>query len=218
MPSTNAKQGDTVTRNDGGTVINAGTQATGSRITKVVAVKDINGAVDYEYGSQVFEKTNTDNDSAGQQKAKSGGTFAYTPARGERNFLVRGLTDKDGGGGKINNSAASTLVSGGSEYASVGTRQVNTVHDSTGNNRYHLTGFDLYAKSTSGSKAINPARSRGGSAGAATNWTDTLDKTSSAADSNNPTARSAVPGELVYMQGNPTPEQDDYRRRDVRES
>lgn len=218
MSSSTTAKGSGSTVNDGGTILNAGTQESGSRITNVVAVKDINGAIDYSYGSQVFEKTNTDNDSAGQQKAVSGGTFAYTPARGERNFLVRGVTSKDGGGGKVNNSASTTLVSGGSEYASVGTRQVNAVHDSTGNNRHHLTGIDLFAKSTSGSKAINPARTRGGSAGAATNWTNTVDKTAAAADSNNPTSRETVPGELVYMQGNPTPEQDDYRRRDLLES
>jgi len=218
MPTSNAHQSVTATVNNGGTVVKAGNVASDSAVTKVIGVNELNTGDDY--GSKVLTKANTSADKVGVQAANSGGTggFAYTPARGERNFLVRGVTAKDGGGGLINKDASTLLSSPSSEVA---LRQVNDVHSvvkTTQVGRYSDTEFNVLARPA----GLGTGRTRGTSAGAVSNYQQVTSSSNATDDAATPTR--GVPGELTFMFGakNPTNETDstavDYKARDAFEA
>lgn len=204
MASTTAK-GSGSTVNNGGTVVNAGNVSADSPVTKVIAVNELNTGS--EYGSKVLVNTAVSDgvsDPAGVIKAKTSGTFAYTPAKGE-NFLLRAAGDTNAG--KVNGSASSLLtvpggVSNVSIHKLVTTRQLGT---------YATASYNLLAVP---STAVVPGRTKGSGAGTLVEYVQADDGTTAAIDDAASPTRS-VPGELTYhfgALGRPTT--DEYKARD----
>jgi hypothetical protein len=208
MASTTAK-GSGSTVNNGGTVVNAGNVSADSPVTKVIAVNELNTGS--EYGSVVVVNTavgNGTSDPAGVIKAKTSGTFAYTPGKGE-NFLLRAAGDINAG--KVNGSNSTVLtVPGGVSTVSihkiVTTRQLGT---------YATATFDVLAKP---STAVVPGRTKGNGAGTLVEYVQVDDGTTAATDDAASPTRS-VPGELTYHFGALSrPTTDEYKARDSYES
>lgn len=208
MASTTAK-GSGSTVNNGGTVVNAGNIAADSPVTKVIAVKDLNTGS--EYGSKVVVNTaNGANftDPQGVIKAKSAGTFAYTPPKGE-NFLLRAAGSTNAG--KINGSSSSLLsVPGGvtnvSIHKLVTTRQLGT---------YATASFNMLATPSSG---VVPGRTKGTGAGNLVEYVQADDGVTAASDDAASPTRS-VPGELTYHFGAlARPTTDEYKAKNSYES
>ena len=226
MPTVQVSDGSTVVGttavNNGGTVVKGGSvDLTTSPFSVSKSLVDLaDGNTDY--GSKVVTNNgDTGADKAGAEAAKSGGTggFAYSPARGERNFLIRGVSGKDGGGGLINKDASTILQVPASE---VELRQVNDVNKTvshTQHGAYSDASFNMLAKP---SVAFNPGRTLGTGAGTSASFVQTGDGTSAATDdaatfdkSTSPT----IPGELTYHFGGlAAPTTDKYKARDVNES
>ncbi len=198
MASTTAK-GSGSTVNNGGTIVGAGNVSADSPITKVIDVNDLNTGS--EYGSKVVVNTATGaefTDPHGVIKAKTSGTFAYTPAAGT-NYLLRAAGDTNAG--KVNGSSSSVLtVPGGVSNKSIHsletTRQLGT---------YATAEFNVLAVPSSG---VVPGRTKGTGAGTEVDYGQD--------DAASPTR--SVPGELTYMFGSVTPKQDDYKARNSYES
>jgi hypothetical protein len=208
MASTTAK-GSGSTVNNGGTVVNAGNVPAGSPVTKVIGVNQLNTGS--EYGSKVVVNTATGanfTDPHGVIKAKSAGTFAYTPPKGE-NFLLRAAGDTNAG--KVNGSASTLLtVPGGvtnvSIHKLVTTRQLGT---------YATASFDILATPSSG---VVPGRTKGTGAGTLVQYVQVSDGTTAASDDAASPTRS-VPGELTYHFGAlARPTTDEYKARNSYES
>jgi hypothetical protein len=208
MASTTAK-GSGSTVNNGGTVVNAGNVPAGSPVTKVIAVKDLNTGS--EYGSQVVVNTATGNgtsDPHGVIKAKSSGTFAYTPDKGE-NFLIRAAGDTNAG--KVNGSSSSVLtVPGGvstkSIHKLVTTRQLGSYEDAE---------FNVLAVPNGD---LVPGRTKGTGAGDLVEYVQADDGSTAATDDAASPTRS-VPGELTYHFGAlARPTTDEYKARNSYES
>lgn len=226
MPTVQVSDGSTVVGttavNNGGTVVKGGSVdlATSPFSVSKSLVDLADGNTDY--GSKVVTNNgDTGADKAGAEAAKSGGTggFAYSPARGERNFLIRGVSAKDGGGGLINKDASAILQVPASE---VGLRQVNDINKTvshTQHGAYSDASFNMLAKP---SVAFNPGRTLGTGAGTSASFVQAGDGTSAATDdaatfdkSTSPT----IPGELTYHFGGlAAPTTDEYKARDVNES
>jgi hypothetical protein len=207
MASTTAK-GSGSTVNNGGTVVNAGNVSADGPVTKVLDLNDLNTGS--EYGSQVVVNTATGasfTDPHGVIKAKSAGTFAYTPEPGT-NFLMRAAGDTNAG--KVNGTSSTVLtVPGGvtnkSIHKLVTTRQLGT---------YSTASFNVLALPSSG---VVPGRTKGSGAGTVVNYVQADDGSTSATDDAATPTRS-VPGELTYMFGSVAPKQDDYKARNSYES
>lgn len=208
MASTTAK-GSGSTVNDGGTIVNAGNVTADSPITKVIDLNDLNTGSDY--GSKVVVNTATGaefTDPQGVVKAKSSGTFAYTPAKGT-NFLLRAAGDTNAG--KINGSSSTVLtIPGGATNVSihkiVTTRQLGT---------YATTVFDVLAVPSS---SVVPGRTKGTGAGTVVNYVQADDGSTSATDDAATPTRS-VPGELTYHFGAlARPTTDEYKAKNSYES
>lgn len=207
MASTTAK-GSGSTVNNGGTIVGAGNVTADSPITKVIDVNDLNTG--REYGSKVVVNTATGaefTDPQGVIKAKTSGTFAYTPAAGT-NYLLRAAGDTNAG--KVNGSSSSVLtVPGGvtnkSIHKLVTTRQLGT---------YATAKFNVLAVPSSG---VVPGRTKGTGAGTGVNYVQADDGTTAANDDAASPTRS-VPGELTYMFGSVTPKSDAYKARNSYES
>ena len=208
MASTTAK-GSGSTVNNGGTVVGGGNVPSDSPITKVIDINDLNTGS--EYGSVVVVDTATGanfTDPHGVIKAKSAGTFAYTPAQGE-NFLLRAAGDTNAG--KINNSSSSVLtVPGGvtnvSIHKLVTTRQLGT---------YATASFNVLAVPSSG---VVPGRTKGNNAGTLVEYVQADDGSTAASDDAASPTRS-VPGELTYHFGAlARPTTDEYKAKNSFES
>lgn len=208
MASTTAK-GSGSTVNNGGTIVNAGNVPADSPITKVIGVNELNTGS--EYGSQVVVNTATGanfTDPQGVIKAKSSGTFAYTPGQGA-NFLV--MAGGDINAGKINGVVSTLLtIPGGATNTSsikklVTTRQLGT---------YATAKFDILATPSSG---VVPGRTKGSGAGSIVRYVQADDGSSNASDDAATPTRS-VPGELTYMFGAVVPKLDDYKAKNSYES
>jgi hypothetical protein len=206
MASTTAK-GSGSTVNNGGTVVGAGNVPAGSPITKVIDVNALNTGS--EYGSKVIVNTATDasfTDPQGVIKAKSAGTFAYTPPRGS-NYLLRAAGDTNAG--KINGSSSDLLtVPGGVSQKSIH-KLVTTYQLGT----YATAEFNVLALPSSG---VVPGRTKGTGAGTEVDYVQVDGTTAATDDAASPTR--SVPGELTYMFGSVTPKQDDYKARNSYES
>jgi len=217
MATTTAK-GSGSTVNDGGTVLNGGNLAADSRFTKNLAVNEVNGDIDYAYGSQVAAKSGTSNDYAGITTAWAGGTggLAYSPnaQAGERNFIIRGA-GTNGDTNEINNTVSTVFATAGSEYR--GVRKVNKVHATTGTVKLGAnsnTAFDVLAKP---STAMVPGRTKGTGAGSAQNFVQVDGVTAATDDAASPTR--SVPGELTYHFGGlAKPTTDEYKARNSYEA
>lgn len=208
MASTTAK-GSGSTVNNGGTVVNAGNVSADSPVTKVIAVNELNTGS--EYGSKMVVNTavgNGNTDPNGVIKAVSGGTFAYTPGKGE-NFLIRAAGDTNAG--KINGVASNMLtvpggVSSVSIHKLVTTRQLGT---------YATASYNVLARP---STSIVPGRTKGSGAGSQVEYVQADDGTTAAVDDAASPSRS-VPGELTYHFGGlARPTTGDYKARDSYES
>lgn len=208
MASTTAKSGGGSVVNDGGSVVGAGNVPAGSPVTKVIGLNQLNTGS--EYGSEVLVDTATGanfTDPHGVIKAKSAGTFAYTPAQGS-NFLIRAAGDTNAG--KINGSSSTVLsVPGGVTNKSIH-KLVKTVQYGT----YATTKFNVLAVPSSG---VVPGRTKGTNAGTAVNYVQADDGSSTATDDAASPTRS-VPGELTYMFGAIVPKLDDYKAKNSYES
>tara|TARA_B100001564_G_C20661251_1_gene681629 strand:- start:627 stop:1265 length:639 start_codon:yes stop_codon:yes gene_type:complete len=212
MSSTTAT-GSGSTVNDGGTVVNAGTVDSNSKITKVLSVSEVNQGV-RAYGSVVREKSSAGGEKAGVTTSKGSGTFAFSPsaAAGERNFLIRGAGTEDGNN-EINNSASTILVIPGSEYDSIGMRSVTKIHaivNSTKIGNYADRSYDVLAAPSN--SALVAGRTLGTGAGTSSSYataTGSGDVDKASAPPRN------IPGELAYMFGSVEPKQDDYKSREV---
>lgn len=208
MASTTAKSGGGSVVNDGGSVVGAGNVPAGSPVTKVIGLNQLNTGS--EYGSEVLVDTATGanfTDPHGVIKAKSAGTFAYTPAPGS-NFLIRAAGDTNAG--KVNGSSSTVLsVPGGVTNKSIH-KLVKTVQYGT----YATTQFNVLAVPSSG---VVPGRTKGTNAGTAVNYVQADDGSSTASDDAASPTRS-VPGELTYMFGAIVPKLDDYKAKNSYES
>jgi hypothetical protein len=208
MASTTAK-GSGSTVNNGGTVVNAGNVSADGPVTKVLDLNDLNTGS--AYGSQVVVNTATGasfTDPHGVVKAKSAGTFAYTPEPGT-NFLMRAAGDTNAG--KVNGTTSTVLtVPGGvtnkSIHKLVTTRQLGT---------YATAEFNVLALPSSG---VVPGRTKGSGAGTVVNYVQADDGSTSATDDAATPTRS-VPGELTYHFGAlARPTTGDYRAKNSYES
>ena len=211
----------TSTKQNGGSALHIGAVESDGPLANNVAL----GNTGTDYGSKMVTNTggSSSSDPAGVEAAKSGGTagFAYTPARGERNFLIRGVSSKDGGGGLINKDASNLLACPSSEVQLRGVADTHTGVITQKLGEYADRSFDVLAKSTESVKRINPGLSRGSNAGAdSTYWDAKPDDGSSATDATKAlvSASRSVPGELTYMFGGPDPKTDDYKAINARES
>jgi hypothetical protein len=208
------------TVNDGGTVVNGGNIVDGNPMTVNKSLVDMaDGLTDY--GSKVRSQDGTSGDYAGVKAAAPGGTggLAFFPnaQEGERNFLLRGVGTEDGNN-KINNDASTILTVPGSEFASVGTRQVNTVHSLVDTRLLGSgvdTSFNVLARP---STDMVPGRTKGTGAGSDSNFVQVSDGSTAATDDAVNTDR-GIPGELTYHFGGlAAPITDEYKARDSYES
>ena len=226
MPTVQVSDGSTAVGttsvNNGGTVVQGGSvDLATSPFSVSKSLVDLADA-NTDYGSKVVTNDgDTGADKAGAEAAKSGGTggFAFSPARGERNFLIRGVSQAGGGGGLINKDASAILQVPASE---VGLRQVNDVNKTVSHTKhgaYSDAAFDMSAKP---SVAFNPGRTLGTGAGTSASFVQTGNGTSAATDDAATFDKSTVPtvpGELTYHFGGlAAPTTDEYKARDVNES
>lgn len=209
MASTTAKSGGGSTLNNGGTVVGAGNVPADSPITKVIDINDLNTGS--EYGSKVVADTATGanfTDPHGVVKAKSSGTFAYTPAKGT-NFLLRAAGDTNAG--KVNNSSSTVLsIPGGVSQNSVN-KLIKTAQLGT----YATATFNVLATPSSG---VVPGRTKGTNAGTSVTYVAPSGGGNIAGTDDAASSTRSVPGELTYMFGSVIPKQDNYKARNSYES
>jgi hypothetical protein len=196
-------------KNNGGIVVQAGN--TSGTLVSDLAVKSINGSKN-QYGTKVVTDTAVApfdyTDPHGVIKAKSAGTFAYTPAAGT-NYIVRAAGDN---ASKINNSSSALLnVPGG-----VTNRSINRLTKTTQVGTYATHKFDMLAVPSSGNF---PGLTRGTGAGTPVLYVQADDgtTTSNVDDASRPSR--SVPGELTYHFGGINkPTSTGYKARDSYES
>lgn len=197
-------------KNDGGTVVAAGTLSD-SPMTKVINVNEL--ATGSEYGSKVVTNDGSGGeftDPQGVIKAKTSGTFAYTPGKGE-NFLVVGAGDTNAG--KINGTSSTVLtVPGGVSNAKV--NQINKLLTTRKIGSYATASYNVLAVPSSG---VVPGRVKGSGAGNLSSYVATSGDFPATDDAASPTR--AVPGELTYHFGKiAQPYNDVYKAKDTAES
>jgi|TARA_R100001129_G_scaffold149155_3_gene111016 hypothetical protein len=202
-------------KRDGGTVVMAGNIADGDPITLAKSNVDFGRIAGEPYGAKI---NLNDGAGVGTDKqfgivnaiASSGGTFAYQPTADDPQFLIRGYASK------INNSADTTIQIVGSDFGGFGydgvSDSIKHVHAGSGAS----TSIDVLAQP---STSIHPERTKGADAG--------LSYTFAAPSGNGAIAssgdRNALsplthPSPLVYMQGSPTPNSDEYKSPETYES
>lgn len=207
----------TSTKNDGGTVVKGGNPASDSPMTKNLNLNELKTGSDY--GSKVLANDGTGaatTDPHGVQKVKSGGTggLAYSPARGERNFIIRAAGSE--GAGKINNDASTFLTSPGAENGHVGVRGVSPIHGVIATRLLGSASDVAYDVLAVPSTQRVPGRTKGTGAGNASTFVNPADGTS--AVSTEIFATRAVPGELTYHFGGlAKPTTDEYKASDSNE-
>ncbi len=190
----------TSTKNDGGTVVKGGNPASDSPMTKNLNLNELKTGSDY--GSKVLANDGTGaatTDPHGVQKVKSGGTggLAYSPARGERNFIIRAAGSE--GAGKINNDASTFLTSPGAENGHVGVRGVSPIHGVIATRLLGSASDVAYDVLAVPSTQRVPGRTKGTGAGNASTFVNPADGTAAVSTEIFPTR--AVPGELTYHFG-----------------
>jgi len=207
----------TSTKNDGGAVVKGGNPASDSPITKNLNLNELKTGSDY--GSKVLANDGTGaatTDPHGVQKVKSGGTggLAYSPARGERNFIIRAAGSE--GAGKINNDASTFLTSPGAENAHVGVRGVSPIHGVIATRLLGSASDVAYDVLAVPSTQRVPGRTKGTGAGNASTFVNPADGTAAVSTEIFPTR--AVPGELTYHFGGlAAPTTDEYKAKDSNE-
>lgn len=189
MASTSAKSGGGNPNNDGGVIVQAG------NVSENLTDLSIRGnlASVPAYGTAPTQDTPSAplsyTDPHGVTKAKSAGTFAYTPPAGSE-FLLMAAGDTNAG--KINGSASTLLtVPGGATEAII-----NKNLKSTQVGTYATKSFNVLATPSSGNF---PGLTRGTGAGTAVTYVATSGNYPAVDDAAS-TSRS-VPGELTYRFG-----------------
>lgn len=190
----------TSTKNDGGTVVKGGNPASDSPMTKNLNLNQLKTGSDY--GSKVLANDGTGaatTDPHGVQKVKSGGTggLAYSPGRGERNFIIRAAGSE--GAGKINNDASTFLTSPGAENGHVGVRGVSPIHGVIATRLLGSASDVAYDVLAVPSTQRVPGRTKGTGAGNASTFVNPADGSAAVSTEIFPTR--AVPGELTYHFG-----------------
>lgn len=180
-------------RNDGGVVLNAG--AVSENLTDLSL---INNAADVPgYGTVVVQDTPSAplnyTDPHGVTKAKSSGSFAYTPPAGSE-FILMAAGDTNAG--KINGTASTLLTVPGGAEGQIINKNLKTTQVGT----YATREFNVLAVPSSGNF---PGLTRGTGAGTAVTYTSTSGNYVAIDDA--ATTSRAVPGELTYMFGSVIP-------------
>jgi len=208
MSTTAAKSGGGSKKNNGGTLVAAGNVSASGPIANVLDLVEVNAAKK-SYGTVVVQDTNggaSNADPHGVTKAKSSGTFAYTPAPGT-NYLLRAAGDN---ASKVNNTTSTFLtvpggVTGKSINKLVSTRRIGAYSD---------TRFNVLAVPNGN---IVPGRTKGTGAGSGSNFVQADDGSTAARDDAATPTRS-VPGELTYMFGAKNPVSTSYKAKNSYES
>jgi hypothetical protein len=175
--------------NDGGIVLQGG--AVSENLTDLSL---INNAADVAaYGTVVVQDTPSAplnfTDPNGVTKAKSAGTFAYTPPAGS-DFLLMAAGDTNAG--KINGSASTLLTIPGGAEGQIVNKKLKTTQVGT----YATKEFNVLALPSSGNF---PGLTRGTGAGTAITYRATSGNFPAVDDAASSTR--AVPGELTYRFG-----------------
>jgi hypothetical protein len=207
MSTTSAKSGGGSTKNNGGTLVAAGNASASGPIANVLDLVEINGSKS-SYGTIVTQDTNGGGASAdphGVTKAKSAGTFAYTPAPGT-NYLLRAAGDN---ASKVNNTTSTFLtvpggVTGKSINKKVSTYKIGAYSDAK---------FNVLAVPNGN---VVPGRTKGTGAGSLSNYVQKDGSTTAIDDAATPTR--SVPGELTYMFGAKMPLSTSYKAKNSYES
>lgn len=176
-------------KNDGGVVLQAGDVS--ENLTDLSVRSNLESKPGY--GSVVVQDTPSAplnfSDPHGVTKAKSAGTFAYTPPAGS-DFLLMSAGDTNAG--KINGSASTVLtIPGGAEG-----QVINKIVKSTQLGTYATREFNVLALPSSGNF---PGLTRGTGAGTAVTYVATSGDYPAVDDA--ATTSRAVPGELTFMFG-----------------
>jgi hypothetical protein len=207
MSTTSAKSGGGSTKNNGGTLVAAGNASASGPIANVLDLVEINGSKS-SYGTVVTQDTNGGGASAdphGVTKAKSAGTFAYTPAPGT-NYLLRAAGDN---ASKVNNTTSTFLtVPGGVTGKSIN-KKVSTYRMGA----YSDAKFNVLAVPNGN---VVPGRTKGTGAGSLSNYVQKNGSTTAIDDAATPTR--SVPGELTYMFGAKMPLSTSYKAKNSYES
>jgi len=173
-----------VTKNDGGTLLHAGTVASSRFVNMTLATVTDGGD---NYGSKVFEAVSPNSSgNIGTFRPLSAGVFGKM----EVGFYVAKVL-----GTRIAQTDDTFLRSGAAETASR-----TSLHYARGNRRYDITDVS----------AISGVVSKGGNEGALFNY---IDPVGGGAQIHEPFPTNAVPGELVYMVTGKIPDQDNYKAR-----
>jgi hypothetical protein len=193
--------------NDGGVVLNGG--AVSENLTDLSLINNLADVPGY--GTIVTEDTptapNNFRDPHGVTKAKSGGTFAYTPPAGSE-FLLMAAGDTNAG--KINGSSSTLLTIPGGATGQVINKTLKTTQFGT----YATRAFNVLAVPSSGNF---PGLTRGSGAGTAVIYSSTSGNYPAVDDA--ATTSRAVPGELTYRFGAALPTRNvGYKAKDAAES
>lgn len=188
MASTKANNSNPY-KNDGGVVLQAGDVS--ENLTDLTIRTNLGTSP--EYGTKVVQNTPSAplsyTDPHGITKAKSAGTFAYTPPAGSE-FLLMAAGDTNAG--KINGSASTLLTIPGGATEAVINKNLKTTQVGT----YATKEFNILAVPSSGNF---PGLTRGTGAGTAVTYVSTSGDYPAVDDAAS-TSR-AVPGELTYRFG-----------------
>ena len=192
MASTSAKQAGGNPNNDGGVVVQAGNVSENltdlSIRSNLASVPAYGTAPTQDTPSAPFDYV----DPHGVTKAKSTGTFAYTPSPGT-NFLLRAGGDNASSINGVSSPALSGVlgIPGGATEA-----VVNKLLKSTQVGTYATSTFNVLATPSSGNF---PGLTRGTGAGTAVTYNATSGNYPAVDDA--ATTSRAVPGELTYRFG-----------------
>jgi hypothetical protein len=207
MSTTSAKSGGGSTKNNGGTLVAAGNASASGPIANVLDLVEINGSKS-SYGTIVKQDTNGGGASAdphGVTKAKSAGTFAYTPAPGT-NYLLRAAGDN---ASKVNNTTSTFLTVPGNVTGKSINKKVSTYRMGA----YSDAKFNVLAVPNGN---VVPGRTKGTGAGSLSNYVQKNGSTTAIDDAATPTR--SVPGELTYMFGAKMPLSTSYKAKNSYES
>lgn len=207
MSTTAAKSGGGSKNNNGGTLVAAGNVSATGPVANVLDLVEVN-ASKRAYGTVVKTDTNggaSNADPNGVTKAKSSGTFAYTPAPGT-NYLLRAAGDN---ASKVNNTTSTFLtipggVTGKSINKTVSTYRLGSYSDAA---------FNVLAVPNGN---VVPGRTKGTGAGSQSNFVQKNGSTAAIDDAASPTR--SVPGELTYMFGAKAPYSTSYKAKNSYEA
>ena len=194
-------------KNDGGIVLQGG--AVSENLTDLSLINNLADVA--AYGTVVVEDTPTAplnfRDPHGVTKAKSAGTFAYTPPAGS-DFLLMSAGDTNAG--KINGSTSTVLTIPGGAEGQIINKNLKTTQLGS----YATRTFNVLATPSSGNF---PGLTRGTGAGTAVTYVATSGAYPAVDDAAAPSR--AVPGELTYRFGAALPTRNvGYKAKDAAES